>query len=185
MPVPRRERIVLIGFMATGKSAVGKLLAKKLGWKHLDCDALVERSRGMSVRRIFEAKGEAVFRSAESAALARALSGKRTVVSTGGGIVLSERNRALIRARGAVIWLRSPVREVLGRVKSGTRPLLNVADPRAVAAKLLKQRAPLYRACAHVSVRSGDEPLGRIADRVLKRLGFRIAELKKGKKIDR
>ena len=64
MPGQKSQRIILIGFMATGKSAVGKLLAKKLGWKHLDCDALVERSRGMSVRRIFEAKGEAVFRAA-------------------------------------------------------------------------------------------------------------------------
>jgi shikimate kinase len=149
----KRERIALVGFMATGKTAFGRILAKKLGWSFIDCDAVIERRERMKIARIFARKGEPYFRRAESAVLAASLKKKRAVISTGGGAVISAKNRRLLKRSAFVVWMRSPLAYILKRAgKSPARPLLNAPDRASAARRLLKTRTPLYEDCADVAV---------------------------------
>ena len=149
------ENVSLIGFMTSGKSAVGRALAQALGWDFADLDEVLEAGAGMPVSEIFRQRGEAAFRESEARALEAVLSRSRTVVATGGGAVLGEANRRLLRARSRVVWLRlscAGVLSRLGRRGQEKRPLLSGAERDELAAKvarLLAEREPLYRETAH------------------------------------
>jgi len=137
--------IVLIGFMGTGKTAVGKLLAKRLRRRFVDVDQLIERRAGRSVRQIFTAWGEARFRRLECATIARVAKHAKLVIATGGGAVLDPGNVAVLRNSGLVICLSASVRAILARIGgSRTRPLLANADRRRRIIALLRQRRPAY-----------------------------------------
>ncbi len=159
-PDPDERPIVFIGFMATGKSTVGRLLATRLGRPFIDLDRAVEESAQMTVAEIFRAEGEPAFRRRETAALARALATPRAVIATGGGAACNEENLQAMLSAGHVVALKAPVAEVITRAGRGVnRPLLVAAtDKMAAAARLLEARAPFY-ARAHTCIdTSGKSP---------------------------
>jgi len=144
------RRLVLVGFMGSGKSTVGPLLAARLGWEFVDVDATVETEDAASVAEIFRTKGEAYFREAEARVAARVLERDRVVVGSGGGWGASAgRLRALPRGTIAV-WLRVSPEEAVRRVSGmrGVRPLLEGRDPLEEARRLLRQRESEYAAAS-------------------------------------
>ena len=147
------DNIVLVGMPGSGKSAVGRVLAKRLRRTLVETDIEAENAAGMSISDVFAARGEAHFRELESTILTRALSQSAQVVSTGGGIVLSAENRALMRKSAWVAYLSAPVSLLCGRLKadSSARPLLSEISADAVE-ELLRQREKLYQQAAHVAV---------------------------------
>ena len=149
--VPSRS-VVLVGPMGSGKSSVGRALAARLGTRHVDTDALVVDSAGCRIPEIFEREGEARFRELESVALVDALA-TPSVVSTGGGIVVSERNRSLLNTADAfVVWLDGSIDVLVARVGSGRgRPLLQ-GDVRASLQERIAERAPGYLEVADLRV---------------------------------
>ncbi|WP_058301738.1 shikimate kinase [Gorillibacterium timonense] len=138
------NNIVLVGFMGTGKSTVGQLLAERLEHEYFDSDREVERSCGMTIPELFAAKGEPYFREMETEALQRILGGSGRVVSTGGGSVLLKKNRRLMQERSFVIELCASEETIVSRVeKFENRPLLAGNVKERVAA-LKRERAGAY-----------------------------------------
>jgi shikimate kinase len=161
------QNIALIGFMAVGKSAVGRNLAKRLGRRFVDLDRLIEKSAGMKVREIFEQKGEAYFRQLEKQTLAQVLAKNGQVIATGGGVVLDDNNLALLRERTWLVALSATTETILTRVGDGaTRPMLTGADRRARVEELLKTRQTRY-AQAHVTIDTGDLTLNQVVDKII------------------
>jgi len=147
------ERLLLVGMMGAGKSTVGALVARRLGWSFMDTDEEVARSTGQAVSELFGSVGEQVFREEEARALIAAVAGTSTVVvSVGGGAVLDPSNRAILRRSGLVVWLRARLETLAERVGDGTgRPLLagfgstSVAGtPLQALVRLEVERNPLY-----------------------------------------
>ena len=127
--------IILTGFMGTGKTAVGKRLAKRLGWRFVDIDQLIEAQAKMPVARIFAERGEAVFRRLEQRCIGRVVHSDQQVVATGGGAFVDPKNRAWLRASGVVVCLTATPRVILTRVgkRLDARPLLGNPSTRATA----------------------------------------------------
>lgn len=143
--------IVLVGPMGAGKSAIGRLLAARLGCSFVDVDAWIEQQSGMTISDIFAAEGEAGFRLRETRALADAIAQPGQVIAAGGGAVLTEGNRAAMRGAGTVVYLQVEPEAQLRRVAGHThRPLLDGVDRGQRLADLQVQREPLYRSVAHV-----------------------------------
>lgn len=148
------RNVVLIGFMGTGKSEVGRLLARRLGWRFIDTDHQVERIEDATVAQIFARHGEAYFRTAEAKAVAKVATGRDTVISTGGGVVLRPENMLHLRRHGWIISLTAPVEVIIDRLgEAEGRPLLRTTrgralrkpDIRQTVTRLLSERRPLYR----------------------------------------
>ncbi|WP_196590878.1 shikimate kinase [Pectinatus frisingensis] len=137
------KNIVLIGFMGTGKSCVGKLLAEKLGFSFIDTDLLVEQQVQMTIPQIFQQYGEAYFRECEKKAVKQAVMQSSTVIATGGGVPLFEENRDILQINSAVICLRAEVKTIMHRTKGrNNRPLLNSQEEKIQS--LLDERKPFY-----------------------------------------
>jgi shikimate kinase len=150
------ELIALIGPRGSGKTTVARLLAECLGWQWADADDLLEKKAGRSVRAIFAEEGEAGFRERESAVLCELCGLKRHVVATGGGVVVRDENRALLKASARVVWLHADAETLCRRLDddSGSaerRPAL-LGGGRAEVEEVLRIREPLYRACADWAV---------------------------------
>jgi shikimate kinase len=156
MPETPRDNIILIGFMGSGKSSVGRMLAKRLRFQFLDTDQLVADRARMQIKDMFARHGEAYFRSRETAALESLLAGtRRHVLATGGGIVTQPRNLPLLRSLGWVVLLRADPDELFRRVsRNQERPLLKVADPRAKLEEMLTDRDTVYAEAAQFTVDS-------------------------------
>lgn len=138
--------IYLVGFMGSGKSTVGRLLAQRLGWEFVDLDAEIEGRFGVPIFEIFEREGEPAFRDLEHEALSEQVRlvrrGKPRVVALGGGAFVADRNRDALTTAGVSIWLDGPLEVLWGRVSGEEhRPL---ARDRAAFQRLLKQRLPSY-----------------------------------------
>lgn len=145
MPAPE-VRIFLSGFMAAGKTTVGRELASQLGAPFVDLDESIERRQSASVADLFERFGERAFRDLESRELMRVVAARPGVVALGGGTVLREENRCLIRGAGKLVWLDAHRSTILARLRHGapTRPLY--LDPDS-AARLLDERKATYQEC--------------------------------------
>lgn len=143
--------VILAGFMGTGKSTVGRLLARRLGFGFVDLDELIEKEAGMPIREIFSSSGEARFREFETLAVERLASGSlgsALVVSTGGGAVVRERNRSLLRSFGVLVCLKASPEEILKRVGNRPeRPLLFGPDREEKLHSLLSERRSAYEDC--------------------------------------
>ena len=164
---PLARAITLTGFMGTGKTTVGRLIAGRLGLEFVDTDEIVEAEAGTPIARIFAEHGEEHFRELESAALGAALSRPARVLSTGGGMLLRAANRDALRVAGPTVCLTATPEAILARTApDDVRPLLQVRDPAARIRELLAERAEAY-ACAdyHVDT-TGLEP-EEVAARVL------------------
>ncbi len=122
--------IALTGFMGAGKTVVGRGLARCLGWRFVDLDAVIEAGEGTSIREVFTRHGEGYFREREKAALGEVLDGSGQVIALGGGAVVDPDNRRLLKERSLLIWLRVSPPTVLRRtVGDGDRPLLQAGGP--------------------------------------------------------
>ncbi|HEY0014777.1 MAG TPA: shikimate kinase [Longimicrobium sp.] len=161
------QRVVLVGMMCSGKSAVGAALARRLGWTHLDLDREIEREAGRTVREIFATDGEAAFRRMEAEATARIARRTGVVLSPGGGWVT---NPALLDALGPgtlCVWLRVSPEEAVRRSAAapGERPLLAGTDPLAAIRRLLGERERFY-ARADVEVLTDGRSVDALADQI-------------------
>lgn len=164
---PAAQAIAITGFMGTGKSTVGRMVASELGLPHVDTDARIHAKAGRSIPAIFADDGEERFRELETRALKEALQSGACVLSTGGGMLIREENRRILREAGPVICLTASVDEILERVATdGSRPLLAVDDPAAKVGALLAERAAVYAQADYEVDTSGLEPAA-VRDRVM------------------
>ena len=140
-----KKTVVLVGMMGAGKTAVGKALAARLQAPFLDSDAEIEAAANMSIAEIFQRYGEAFFREKESRVLERLLQERRGVLSTGGGVFQSQKNRQMISDMGVSVWLKADLALLWSRVKhKDTRPLLRTGDPYETLKNLFEEREPVY-----------------------------------------
>jgi len=151
--------VYLVGLPGSGKSTVGRHLAKRLGVPFLDSDHVIEERLGCSIREFFEREGEDRFRDLETEVLEELTRRPGVVLSTGGGSVLRQANRECLHQRGQVVYLRSHPEEIFRRLRHDrVRPLLQVADPLQRLRDLFAVRDPLYRIS---SSRPDDRPWPR------------------------
>ena len=165
--------ITLTGFMGTGKTAVGKRLAKRLGWKFVDVDQLIEASAHMPIAKIFTERGEGVFRRLERRHINHIVHGCHQVIATGGGAFVDSQSRARLRATGPVICLSARPQSILARVgrRIETRPLLSGgASPLSRVRALLNQRASAY-AQADLTIDTSDLSVEEVVERLWTKLG--------------
>lgn len=163
------ERVLLWGFMASGKTAVGSRLAARLGWDHVDLDEEIVRRAGKPVSTIFAEEGEEAFRALEAAVSREMVDRARVVISPGGGWVTRPENLAHIPPGTLRVWLRVEPETVLQRLSAdpdaAVRPLLTAPDPAERVRTLLAQREPLYSRADH-TVRSDGRTLESIVDEI-------------------
>jgi shikimate kinase len=153
------KNIVLIGFMGCGKSTVGRDLHQRLGYPLVDMDQVIESRAGKPISAIFADDGEAAFRDMESDLLADLLAPgePRRIISTGGGVIVREANRPLLRKLGFVVWLHAPLAVILERTaRNRDRPLLQGPEAAERARILLAEREPWYAEAAHLQVDTDD-----------------------------
>lgn len=169
---PHGPLVVLIGPPGAGKTTIGRKLARELGVELYDTDAGIEEVTGRTIPEIFAADGETEFRRIEEELVGDALATRSGVVSLGGGAVLSERTRALLRDR-TVVYLEISIAEGLRRTGAGThRPLLGGADPGTKYRELMRTRRPLYREVTSVRVRTDGRSPGRVVRSILGKLAL-------------
>lgn len=160
------RNVVLVGFMGTGKSTIGKLLAKRLGWSFTDTDEWIEREQGTTISELFRKHGEAYFRSLESKALRELLTEKKRILATGGGAVLAEENRVCMLENGFVIALTADTETIICRVSSDrSRPLLQ-GDLEERVQALMEQRKHAYK-FAHVSIDTTSLSAQQIVEQII------------------
>jgi shikimate kinase len=164
--------LFLIGPRGSGKTTVARLLADELEWPWLDADDVLEERAGQSIRAIFAAEGEAGFRARESEVLAELCRLSCHIIATGGGVVLAESNRALLRSSGRVVWLTADVETLWQRMQADDatperRPVLTVGGREEIA-EVMRVREPLYRSCADLIVETGERTPAEIADEILR-----------------
>lgn len=163
--------VFLVGLPGSGKSTVGRQLARRLGLPFVDVDHAIESRIGCSIRTFFEREGETAFRDVEAALLAEIAGGPVSVVSTGGGAVLRAENRDRMRQHGQVVYLRSSPEELQRRLRHDrNRPLLQVADPLAKLRELHAQRHPLYAQAAHFTIDTGRPSVATLVNMIVMQL---------------
>ena len=163
--------ISLIGLPGSGKSTVGRQLARRLQLPFLDSDQVIEARIGCAIRDYFEREGEASFRDVEESVIDDLTLQTSSVLSTGGGAVLRPVNRLHLHARGHVVYLRSSPEELFRRLRHDTsRPLLQVADPLGRLRDLYAQRDPLYRETAHFVIETGRPSVATLVNMIAMQL---------------
>jgi len=175
------NNIFLVGFMASGKSHVGRQLAKRTGWKLLDADSVIIERAGMSIEEIFKIEGEVFFRSLESEIVSELCSGSRQIVAMGGGAFLNPANREQMLNHGSVVCLRAKPETIFkrlnksqsndrGRRNTPVRPLLGQNDPLEKIQSLIQERSVAYSE-AHYQVDTDEFGPDEIAVQILHLLG--------------
>ena len=173
-----KGNLFLVGMMGAGKTTLGRALARRLGREFADTDKVLVERTGVPVTTIFEIEGEDGFRRRESTVLAELAAQDGLVIATGGGAILSEANRELMRSHGTVIYLRARLENLWERMRQDTtRPLLQTADPRGTLGQLLTAREPLYSETAHVVVDTGAQSAASLASKVIAALRARDPRL--------
>jgi shikimate kinase len=156
-----RRSIVLVGMMGAGKSSIGRRLAARLAIPFVDADSEIESAAGMSIPEIFAKHGEPYFRAGEARVIARLLDGAPQVLATGGGAVMNQQTRDLIRIKGVSVWLKADLDVLMKRTKRrNDRPLAEGIK------ELLPLREPVY-AQSDITVQSRDEPHDTIVDEII------------------
>jgi shikimate kinase len=174
----RKGRVYITGFMGSGKSTIGPILANTLGYEFMDVDREIEKSEGMAVGEIFRTRGEEAFRQLERSTLERASAVPRIVVSLGGGTLTDPVNYARIHETGVLVYLKLSADEIFRRVQRRTdRPLLATENGerlppdelRQRVERLLAEREPLYRS-AHITIVPDTARIGHTVDRIARLL---------------
>jgi shikimate kinase len=168
-----KRNIYLVGPMGTGKTAVGKSLARLMGVPFVDSDAEIERHAGVDIPYIFEQEGEEGFRRRECETLAVLCAREPLVLATGGGSILAAQNRQLLKSTGVVVFLHTSLAQQLQRVGSGRgRPMLKGADMAQRLQELCRIREPLYREIADITLNTDGRRVPKVADLILRELGM-------------
>jgi len=167
--------LFLIGYRCTGKTSVGEVLARQLGWHFLDTDRMVVESAGVSIVRMVADHGWSFFREQERQALASACAGDRQVAATGGGIVLDERNVAKMKQSGKIVWLTANPKTIEARMRGddateGNRPSLTSQGRLEEITSVLSERIPLYEKAAELVIDTDREKIVAICDRIVSAL---------------
>lgn len=166
------QNLYLVGPMGVGKTTIGRLVAKKLKKQFVDLDDEIETRAGASIPWIFDVEGEEGFRRRETELLREYAQCRDMVVSTGGGVVLREENRQLLKTTGLVIYLDASPEQLHARtLKDKKRPLLQVPDRLKVITELKKNRDPLYRDVARLVIDVGNRSSKQVTDFLCKKLG--------------
>ncbi len=161
----------MVGLPGSGKTTVGRQLARRLAIPFVDSDHAIENRLGCSVREYFEREGEARFRDIESAVLNDLSQTHTGVLSTGGGSVLRPENRQRLRERGHVFYLRSTPEEVFRRLRyDQNRPLLQVSDPMARLRDLFEARDPIYKEAAHDVIETNRPSVSTLVNMIIRKL---------------
>ena len=164
-------RIALVGLPGSGKSTIGRQLARRLGLTSLDTDHVIEQRLGCSIREYFEREGEASFRDVEQVVIDDVTQTHTGILSTGGGSVLRLANREHLHSRCQVVYLRSSPEEIFRRLRHDMqRPLLQVDDPLTRLRDLYAIRDPLYRETAHFVVETGRPSVANLLNMVVMQL---------------
>lgn len=162
------RNIVLVGFMGTGKTAVGKLLAQKLKREFLETDDAIEKKEGISIAEIFEKKGEPYFRKIEKEVVKEVSQKEGLVISAGGGAIIDEGNFKNLKKNGIIVCLEASPDVILKRTKGNTcRPLLNVSDPKKKVEELLEKRAPFYKKADH-HINTDNLAIEEVVEKIMK-----------------
>ena len=171
-----KNNIILIGFMGSGKSTIGKIIAENFGMHFLDTDAWIEEREQITISEIFASRGEAYFREFETKCLEVLLeeSGKgsddkviRNVISVGGGLPMKEENRQLLKKLGKVIYLKATEETIYNRLKTDTtRPLLQGDNPKQKIKNLMEQREEIYCQAADVVVEVDNKEIMEIVEEI-------------------
>ncbi len=163
--------ISLVGLPGSGKSTVGRQLARRLQLHFYDSDHVIEERLGCTIKQAFERDGEEAFRDLEVSVLDELTQIKRAVISTGGGAVLRPETRQHLRARGQVVYLNSTPDELYRRLRHDVnRPLLQVADPLARLRDMYAVRDPLYRDTAHFVIETGRPSVATLVNMIVMQL---------------
>lgn len=163
--------------MGAGKTTVGRALAKNLKKTFYDTDLEIEKRTGVKIPTIFEMEGEAGFRKRESVVLDELTGLSNVVLATGGGAVLDEKNRSLMKTRGIVVYLRADIHDLYLRTRHDrNRPLLQTADPQSKLRELFAIRDPLYREVADIVVDTGSQPVANIVGKIQTLIAKKISE---------
>ncbi len=161
-------KIFLCGFMGTGKTSVGKVLAKKLNLEFIDMDKIIEEREKMSIPEIFKIKGEPYFRNLEKELVKELVKKENVVVACGGGVVCNQENLEILQNNTTLILLEADPSEIYNRTKSFThRPLLNVPDPQKRIKELLEKRAPFYQK-VKIKVDTTHKSIQEVAEEIIK-----------------
>jgi len=164
------KNIVLIGFMGTGKTEVGRILAKKLGYKLIDADTEIEKEQKMTITEIFKQYGESKFRDIEADVIRRLSVIKNIIISTGGGAVLRQENIDNLRKNGVIVCLAASPETILKRTSRNTnRPLLQVENPLQKIKDLLEFRKPYYDKADIMIDTEGKSPL-QVAEEIIEKV---------------
>lgn len=166
----KKSNIILIGFMGSGKTSVGKLLSKQLNFDFKDTDEMIETLEYTTIKDIFKKHGEEFFRDLETTLLLSIKDTmKRTVLSTGGGMPIRERNRKLLKEMGQVVYLKTSASTVVERVsKDNTRPLLKTGDLNETVERLLNKRIPYYEEAADIIIETDNKTVEAIVNEIEK-----------------
>ena len=171
------QRIACVGLPGSGKTTVGRQLARRLGWRFIDTDHVMEHRMGGSIREFFEREGEPAFRDLEEAVIDELTQGDSCVLSTGGGAVLRPANRQHLHARTTTVYLHSAPEEVFWRLRHDqNRPLLQVADPLVRLKELYVARDPLYRETAHHIIETGRPSVASLVSAIMLELKLEACE---------
>ena len=172
-------RLILIGPMASGKSTVGRRLSKRLNLNFIDIDEEVEKSAGVSISWIFDVEGEEKFRERENKELIKSLNNDKCVISTGGGIILSQENRDILE-KGTVIYLQASIQTQLERtINDKKRPLLQESTSREETLKELKKiRDPLFKECADITIKDSENSHNEVVEEIVIKLNLKWRKLR-------
>jgi shikimate kinase len=161
-------KVALVGLPGSGKSTIGRQLARRLGVAFADSDHVIEQQLGCSIREFFEREGEDRFRDIEEEVIDTLTANHPGVIATGGGAVLRLQNRVNLRERTKVIYLRSSPEEVFRRLRhDSNRPLLQVKDPLERLRELYATRDPLYREAAHFVIETGRPTVSTLVNMIM------------------
>ena len=155
----RYHNIVLVGFMGTGKTTVGRLIAERLSWRFADTDKLIETHAGRSIPDIFQQEGEPAFRQLETTICGEVGGWRHTVIATGGGVWMDPANREKLSANGFVVCLRAPLEQIEARLAADrSRPMLDGPDRRQRIVDLMNTRQAAYATIPHAVDTEGATP---------------------------
>jgi shikimate kinase len=163
------KNIFFVGMMGSGKSTIGRQLAKRLKLKFYDCDHEIERRTGVNIPIVFDIEGEQGFRKREKQIIDELTNLTGIILATGGGAVLDSTNRKYMTERGFVIYLKAGIDQLLKRTsKDKMRPLLQTDDPETKLKKILNEREPLYKEVANLTIETDNRKVKNIVDEICK-----------------
>ncbi len=174
-------KIVLIGYRCTGKTAVGKRLAERLGRPFCDTDELIQADAGKSIAEMVEAEGWDAFRQRERAVISRLPSSPDAVIAAGGGAIMDAANRKALKHEGLCVWLTADIKTITKRLRNDKtsdtqRPPLSCNDMEQETAKILEARRPLYQEMADITCDTSGRGIDIVVDEILTALGLGLSE---------